>query len=196
MTTPVLIAGGAILLILAAAILFVRTRGLRAVPPQIRAGQRLPEFEAEDDKGNPVSSSDLNGTPAVILFVRGNWCPFCNAQVENLTDSYRDIADLGARLILLTPKPLSTTRRVAEFFRVDFEYWLDDKLDVARRFGLLLGKGVPRDYRDEYGEDTVWPAAIVTDADGVIRFTALSKHISDRPDPGTLLRELRKIVRS
>lgn len=196
MTTPALIAGGAILLIAIAAVVFVRIRGLRPVPPQMRAGQKLPEFDAEDEKGNPVSSSDLRGSPAVILFVRGNWCPFCNSQVENLTDGYRDISALGARLILLTPKPLSTTRRVAEFFRVDFEYWLDVELDVARRFGLLLVKGVPRDYRDEYGEDTVWPAAIVADADGVIRFAALSKHISDRPDPGTLLRELRKIVRS
>jgi len=196
MTKPVLIAVVAILLIAVAAVLIVRLRGLRPVPPQMRAGQKLPEFDAEDEKGDPVSSADLRGGPAVILFVRGNWCPFCNAQVENLTDSYRDIADLGARLILLTPKPLSTTRRVAEFFRVEFEYWLDDGLHVARRFGLLLGKGVPRDYRDEYGDDTVWPAAIVTDADGVIQFAALSKHISDRPDPGTLLRALRKIVRS
>ena len=196
MSTSVLIVGGAILLLAVAALIFVRWRGLRPVPPQMRAGQPLPQFDAVDEQGRPLSSSSLQGSPAVILFVRGNWCPFCNAQVENLTDSYRDIANLGARLILLTPKPLSTTRRVAEFFKVDFEFWLDDSLAVARRFGLLLVKGVPRDYRDEYGEDTVWPAAIVVDAEGLIRFATFSKHISDRPDPRTLLRELQKIVRS
>ena len=31
------------------------------------------------------------GALAVILFVRGNWCPFCNAQVKELTQYYREI---------------------------------------------------------------------------------------------------------
>ena len=175
---------------------WLRIRGLRAVPPQLQPGSSLPAFSARDEQGAPVSSQDLSGKPAVILFVRGNWCPFCNSQVKNLTDGYREIAELGARLILITPRPLSTTRRVAKFFEVDFEFWLDDSLEIARQFGLLLQNGVPRGYRDEYGHDTVWPTALVTDADGIIRFTELSKHISDRPDPETLLREVRKALRT
>jgi hypothetical protein len=34
----------------------------------------------------------------------------------------------------------------------------------------------------------------VIDADGVIRYVELSKHIIDRPNPKTLLRELRKVL--
>jgi hypothetical protein len=85
---------------------------------------------------------------------------------------------------------------VADFFRVEFDFWLDDGLAVTKQLGLLLESGVPGSYRKEYGRDTIWPAALVIDAAGIIRFTAVSKRISDRPDPGVLLREIRKTLRT
>jgi len=126
-----------------------------------------------------------------MLFVRGNWCPFCSSQVENLTVHYKEIIDLGARLILVTPRPLETTRRVAEFFEVEFEFWLDGDLAVAKQLGLLHESGVPDEQRKVYGKDTVWPTALVIDPAGIIRYTALSKFIADRPKAKTLVRELR-----
>ncbi len=187
----------AIALVLLAGVFFwIRRKGSRRTPDVLQPGSPLPDFAATDEKGKPRRSTELHGAPAVLLFVRGNWCPFCSAQVKDLTAVYRDIVDLGARLVLLTPRPLETTRRVASFFDVDFEFWLDDSLTVARQLGLLQESGVPSDYDREYGRDTVWPTALVIDASGVIRFTELSKHISDRPDPDVLLREVRKTLRT
>ena len=185
-----------VLLALGGGVIWIKTRGLRATPPQLKPGKPLPDFRAVDEQGDPVRSVELHGAPAVLLFVRGNWCPFCSRQVNDLTQHYRDIIDLGARLILVTPKPLETTRRVAEFFKVEFDFWLDDGLAVTRRLGLLQNGGVPKDYDREYGSDTVWPTALVVDAAGIIRYTNLSKHISDRPDPSVLLREIQKTVRT
>lgn len=173
---------------------YYRRRGGRPVPEQLREGKLLPEFAALDEAGNPLNSGQLRGTPVVMIFVRGNWCPFCSRQVKNLTAYYKNIVDLGAKLIFVTPKPLETTRRVAEFFEVDFEFWLDESLAATRELGLLLESGVPRNYYKEYGSDTIWPTSLVIDADGIIRFVELSKHIIDRPNPKTLLRELQKAV--
>jgi peroxiredoxin len=165
----------------------------RAVPEALRPGQPLPEFTALDEQGRKVSSSDLRGTPAVLLFVRGSWCPFCSRQVQDLTRYYRAINDSGAHLILVTPKPLETTRRVADFFDVQFEFWLDEGLAAAQKLGLLLPSAVPADYRDEYGEDSLWPTSLVVDADGVIRHMALSRFIADRPNPEKLLRAVARL---
>ena len=188
-TTALLIIGA----VIATAIFMYRRRKKagRPVPSILRRGQPLPDFHAIDENGDPVRSTELHGTAAVILFVRGNWCPFCSAQVEDLSAHYKDIIDLGARLILVTPKPLETTRRVAEFFEVEFDFWLDDDLTVTRQLGLLLESGVPDDSRKEYGANTIWPTALVIDPSGIIRYTELSKNISDRPEPETLLQELR-----
>jgi peroxiredoxin len=185
-----------IAVLLVAGIIRLKMRGLRKTPPQLKAGSPLPDFRAIDEQGDPVRSIELHGSPTVILFVRGNWCPFCSRQVSNLTQHYRDIIDLGAKLILITPKPTETTRRVAEFFKVEFDFWLDEDLAVARQLGLLQEGGVPQDYDREYGRDTTWPTALVVDAAGIIRYTELSKHLSDRPDPQVLLREIRRSLKT
>ena len=192
MSTIIYVAIAILAAALAGALIWVKKRGLRPTPPQLRPGSPLPDFHAVDEQGEAVRADDLRGSPAIILFVRGNWCPFCSRQVSNLTQYYREILDLGARLILVTPKPVETTRRVAEFFDVDFDFWLDENLSITRQLGLLQKGGVPADYDGEYGRDTIWPTALVVDAEGIIRYTELSRHISDRPDPRVLLREVRK----
>ena len=79
---------------------------------------------------------------------------------------------------------------------VEFDFWLDDELTLTRQLGLLQEGGVPGSYNKEYGRDTVWPTALVVDGAGIISYTALSKHISDRPDPELLLREVRKTIKT
>lgn len=193
MNTYVIIAVVVVALALSGGFFLLRKRA-RPVPDALRPGQPLPEFSALDEAGNPVQSRDLRGAPAVLLFVRGNWCPFCSSQVKNLTRYYKDIGDLGAKLVLVTPKPLETTRRVAEFFEVEFDFWLDDSLAVARQLDLVHASGVPSGSKSEYGEDTVWPTALVVDSQGKIVFANLSKFIADRPDPKSLLAAIRSTL--
>lgn len=181
-----------VLAIFIAAFYLFRKNSGRPVPAALRRGQPLPDFAAIDEQGNPVRSTQLHGTAAVLLFVRGSWCPFCSSQVEDLTRYYKDIVDLGARLILVTPKPLETTRRVASFFDVEFDFWLDESLKVARELGLVQSEGVPQDYQKEYGADTIWPTAIVVNRTGIIDYVNLSRTIADRPDPKELLRAVRE----
>lgn len=181
--------------IAAAAGLFLlrdRIRG-RAIPPGLRPGNPLPEFAAVNEKGESLSSTELRGRPSVILFVRGTWCPFCSKQVQELTRYYREINQSGAHLILITPAPLETTRRVAEFFNVKFEFWLDESLAIGKRLGLVLESGVPKDFKQEYGQDTLWPTTLVVDGDGIIRHTELSRFIADRPNPEKLLSIINRI---
>jgi len=169
-----------------------RGRG-RPIPELLLPGKPLPEFKAVDENGASLTSLALRGSVAVLLFVRGSWCPFCTKQVADLTTHYKEITDSGARLILLTPRPLETTRRVADFFDVEFEFWLDESLEIAKQLGLLHESSVPDAYRKEYGEDTVWPTTLIVDANGTVRYTELSRSITDRPDPEKLLAIINKL---
>ncbi len=187
------IIGVAVILLIAVAWIFLRKKGGPSMPDALRPGRPLPDFAAADEQGNPIRSVQVIGSPTVMLFVRGNWCPFCTSQVEGLTRNYKDIVDLGAKLIFVTPKPLETTRRVAEFFEVEFDFWLDDELNAAKQLGLVMTAGVPDDSQKEYGSDTVWPTALVIDASGIIRYSKLSRLVIDRPDPKLLLNELNKL---
>jgi len=187
------IAGAIIVLVVVAVWVFLTKKRGPSIPDALRPGRTIPDFPAADEQGNPIRSVQVVGSPTVMLFVRGNWCPFCTRQVEGLTRHYKDIVDLGAKLIFVTPKPLETTRRVAEFFEVEFEFWLDDELKAANQLGLIMPAGVPGDNQKEYGADTVWPTALVIDAAGIIRYSKLSRMVIDRPDPKLLLSELKKL---
>ncbi len=184
----------AVLVIIAGIVVWRRPLRGRATPDALKPGQAFAAFQAVDEHANPVSEQNLKGKPTILLFVRGNWCPFCNAQVADMTSHYKEIVELGGRLVILTPKPLETTRRVAEMYGVDFEFWLDEGLHVTRQFGLLIEDGVPSKSREDFGDDAVWPASVVIDSDGVIRFTELSRAIVDRPSSDKLLRELKKVL--
>jgi len=187
-----ILAGAAVLVVVVLMLFRDRLRS-KAVPQGLKPGSPLPEFSALDENGKRLHSRDLRGRPSVLLFVRGNWCPFCSKQVENLTKYYKAINDCGAHLVLITPKPLETTRRVAEFFKVDFEFWLDESLAIGRQLGLVHEAGVPKDYDREYGRDTLWPTTLVVDRDGIIRHTELSRFIADRPDPAKILKIVRRL---
>jgi peroxiredoxin len=184
----------AVALLIAASWLIFRKKSGRPVPDNLRVGQPLPDFAAVDEQGDPVRSTDLAGSATVMLFVRGSWCPFCSSQVKNLTSHYKNIVDLGGKLIFVTPKPLETTRRVAQFFEVEFDFWLDESLAIAKQLGLLHQSAVPAEFDKEYGGDSVWPTTLVIDPAGIIRFVELSKQLSDRPDPKVLLGALRRAI--
>ena len=177
-------------IIVAVVVYLVRRDKLRgkAVPDALKPGNPLPHFSAFNEKGDTMISDDLRGKPSVLMFVRGSWCPFCSRQVKSLTEYYKQINDTGTQLILVTPKPLETTRRVADMFDVEFDFWLDESLEAGRKLGLVHSAGVPDKFSKEYGNDTLWPTTIVADKEGVIRHTELSRFVADRPNPAKILR--------
>ena len=79
---------------------------------RIEKGQPLPEFSALNLDEKPVYSRDLLGKPALLMFYRGNWCPFCVVQVKELAAAYRELGD-RARIVLISPQPARKTRELA-----------------------------------------------------------------------------------
>lgn len=156
--------------------------------PKISVGKKLPSFTCKREDGSAVASSELTGSRSVLVFVRGSWCPFCSAQVQALTEQYKRIAEEGGRLIIITRLPLDTTRRVADQFGVNFEFWLDEDLSAATTLELVDGEDIPERFQDEFGRSTMLPTVIVTDKDNVIRFSYRSNKPSDRPDPSTFMK--------
>lgn len=188
-------AAAIVVLLLAAGAAWYATRrtGERASDRLVR-GRRLPRFEAQTEDGETITPDDLRGLPVVFIFLRGNWCPFCSSQVKDLSRYYREINDRGAKLVLVVPKPQQTTRRVAEVFGVDFTFWLDPDLSVARQLEILDEGAVPEELGEDYGRDTMRPTAVVVDGEGIIRYANRAKDVRNRPDPIEFLRVLDRIT--
>ncbi len=161
----------------------------RRINEHLAAGRRIPDFECEDMDGNPTGPGQLLGKPVLYMFFRGNWCPFCQAQVKEITGRYRELIDRGVEVVLISPQPADLTRRVAEFFKVPFRFWIDRDLRAARSLDIVDEYGVPGGKLARiHGAHTVMPTVVITDPKGVIVYTDQTETYRVRPEPDVFLK--------
>ncbi len=159
----------------------------------LQVGRMLPDFTVEDTAGNIVSSSQFVGSPAILLFFRGNWCPLCMAQIKELAGEYQQLTDLGARIALISPQPHGHTRNLAARFDVDFEFLVDSGNKAANQLGIAMKDGLPFGLSLQgYDPDTVLPTVVITDAAGKIIFVDETDNYRVRPEPSTFVKALER----
>src|SRR6476620_10235061 len=74
-------------------------------PEGLFINSKAPDFKAKDQNGNEVSLKDMRKKGnVVVVFYRGNWCPFCNRFLSKLQDSLEIILDKGAQVVAITPE--------------------------------------------------------------------------------------------
>ena len=163
----------------------------RRVNDCLATGKIMPDFEARALDGSTVRASDLRGHPALFMFYRGNWCPFCMAQVREITDRYRELAQRGVTIALISPQPTELTQRVAGIFDVPVKFWVDPDLEAANTLGITSEYGVPAGMMaNNYGKHTVMPTVVIVDAEGRILYTDQTDNYRVRPEPDVFFRVL------
>jgi len=154
----------------------------------LTVGQNLPRFEAFDLTGMPVDSSSLAGSPALILFYRGNWCPVCTAQIHELAREYGELSRRGIRVVLVSPQPDNQSADLASRVALPFEFWEDRGNAAARALNIVDPAGLPLGMEAlGYGSDTPLPTAILVDAQGTILYSDQAENYRVRPEPRAYL---------
>src|SRR5690606_23006033 len=85
------VAGTALLLLY----VFWYSRFGRVPNARLAIRNKLPEFTLTDLEGRQVQASEFLGAPTVWVFYRGNWDPFCIAQVHEIASRHADLEKLG-----------------------------------------------------------------------------------------------------
>jgi peroxiredoxin len=155
---------------------------------KVQKGSALPEFTVWDADGGEVSSTRYLGAPAVFLFIRGNWCPFCMAQVKELAALYRRITEMSAKIVIIAGQSQSHTRKLSARFDVPMDFLYDPDLNTARQLGLFHESGTPVGIQAlGYSSDTIMPSVLITDASGIVRYADLPDNYRLRPEPEQFL---------
>ena len=138
-----------------------------------------------------MSSESFLGQPTAFVFIRGNWCPLCVAQVRELAAEYQSLAARGIGVALISPQPLDETRALAERFGVDFRYLTDPGAAAAASLGIRHDGGVPPGVTQlGYEADTVFPTVIVIDESGTVVFSDQTDDYRVRPEPALFITAL------
>ena len=151
----------------------------------IKTGNTLPDFRLESLDGHIVSSESFKAKPHLLLFYRGNWCPFCTAQIEELAGAYQKLKELGLSVILISPQSVKKNQALADRFDAPMTFLRDRDNTTARQLGILHKWGTPMGLQLlGYQSDTVMPTIVLTNALGEIVFTDQTDNYRVRPEPG------------
>ena len=172
--------------------IFWYSRFGRLASSSLSVGNKLPEFELADSEGRIFSSAELQGGPAVLMFYRGNWCPLCMAQIKEIAGRYQELAELGIRVVLISPQPDEQSRRLAARYEVPFRFLVDKDNKLAESLGIAVKNGVPVGMPGGYAPDTVMPTLVLCNARGTIIFADQTDNYRVRPEPDIFLAILRR----
>jgi peroxiredoxin len=160
----------------------------------LAVGNELPSFELSEYDGRAVDSRRYIGSPVVFMFIRGNWCPLCMAQIRELAARYRELDRLGAKVVLCSPQPRRKMRELSRHLDVPFDFLVDDDARAARALGILHPGGLPVGLEVfGYEQNTVLPTVVIADREGRIIFSDQTDNYRLRPEPETFLAALHGI---
>lgn len=160
----------------------------------LKQGNVLPRFELENVEGQRVSSEEFTGHPHIFLFYRGNWCPLCVGQIQEVAAQWREIEQRGARVILISPQSQSHTQDIAKRFDTPMQFMRDVDNQAAQRLGIAAPGGLPLGMElFGYDADVVLPTVIITKADGTIHYAHVTDNYRVRPEPDHFIKLLDQI---
>lgn len=173
----------------------------------LKQGATFPDFELPDAQGRLVTRADiLSDGPAVVVFDRGAWCPYCRTVLAALGKVASQIRAAGARLVAVTPEVSGGTARIKQETGIDFDVLCDVDSVLAMQCGLVFP--VSDDLRKAYLErgidlekiygNNAWmlpaPATFVVGRDAKISRVFLDPDFRYRLEPSELLAHLTQLL--
>jgi peroxiredoxin len=80
----------------------------------------------------------MNAKPAVLVFFRGGWCPYCDLQLSELRQVESQLKSIGYQIIAIGPDSPASMR--ARMVKDEISYLLlsDDSLNLIKAFGIAF----------------------------------------------------------
>jgi len=108
-------------------------------PEGLFINSKAPNFSAKDQNGKEVSLKDLKKKgKVVVVFYRGNWCPYCNKQLQKLQDSLNLITEKGASIVAITAENSEGISKTVEKTKVSFPIISDEEMKISKNYGVAF----------------------------------------------------------
>ncbi len=166
-----------------------------------KVGEEAPDFTLKDQLGREVSlAGELEHGPVVLLFYRGEWCPYCNAWLRTFGLRAADFSQRGARLVAVSPQTPDNSLTMAEKHGLEFPVLSDEGGEVIGTYGLKYDVTAHELYKaggaglDKFNGEGRWilpaPAVFVIDRGGIVRFVTVNGDYTQRAEPDEALAAL------
>ncbi len=148
--------------------------------PDFPEGSTIPVLEAPDQNGEVQTLSTLSGDKGLMLFFSRSfdWCPFCKAQLRDITAIQSQIQNLGFAVASITYDSIETLKIAEEDFGVEFTMLHDENIKHVNAFGIRNPDPQP----DSFAYGIPRPGIMLISPDGIILRKFAEEDYRDRPD--------------
>jgi peroxiredoxin len=174
-----------------------------AVATEVRPlliGSTLPQISLRDTNGKAFNlNAQVAKKPAVLIFYRGGWCPFCNAHLGQLREAEEPLKKLGYDILAISPDSASQLGATSAKNKLNYRLLSDSSMAASRALGIAyrLDDATAKKYK-EYGIDLEKssgyphqqlpvPAVFLVGRDGTIHFSYVNPNYQVRLAPEVLL---------
>ena len=174
----------------------------RGVPRNVLpAGAVMPDGDLLDVHGASTSLTRLRvGKPAVVMFYRGAWCPYCNIALRTYQiELVPALTERGFELIAVSPQKPDGSLTSAQSNELTFTVASDPGNEIAAAVGIMsepspdsvaaqikLGLDLSEVNADG-GRTLPMPTVIVVDAAGIIRWIDVHPNYTSRSEVADIL---------
>lgn len=171
----------------------------------LKAGDTIPDVTVKTADGKPVNLKEaVAGQPAVLIFYRGGWCPFCSKHLKGVQDVAPELTAMGYQILGISGDQPDQTKESIPKLKVDYTLLSDGDLEAAKAFGLAFqlddstieryeNFGIKMMTSDGESRTTLpVPAVYVVAKDGTILYEYHDPDYKVRLDPEELVAEAKK----
>ena len=138
---------------------------------QLKAGDKAPEFTANDQNGKPVSLSDYKGKTVVLYFYPKDDTPTCTVEACDFRDNYQSLLAKDYQVIGVSADDEKSHKKFIKKYSLPFPLIADTDMEIVNAYGVW---GEKKLFGREYMG--IIRTTFIIDADGVIQ------HVIDKVD--------------
>ena len=150
---------------------------------QLKAGDKAPEFTANDQNGNPVSLSDFKGKIVILYFYPKDDTPTCTVEACDFRDNYQSLLGKGYQVIGVSADNEKSHKKFEKKFNLPFPLIADTDMKIVNAYGVWGDKVLfGREYQG------ILRTTFIIDAEGKVA------HIIDKVTSATASQQVLDLV--
>ena len=164
-------------------------------------GAPMPDGDLLDMHGAATSLAQVRaGRPAVVVFYRGAWCPFCNIALRTYQAGLVPaLAERGCAMIAVSPQKPDGSLSAAQTNELTYAVVSDPGNQLASALGILTAPSAEAaaaqqklgldlaEHNADGGLTLPMPTTVVVDANGVIRWIDVHPNYTTRSEVPDIL---------
>lgn len=103
---------------------------------ELKAGQKAPDFTANDQNGNTVSLSDFTGKKVVLYFYPKDDTPGCTAEACNFRDNYQGLTAQGIVVLGVSVDDEKSHQKFITKHSLPFTLLADTDKKIVEAYGV------------------------------------------------------------